>query len=71
MVFYNSLTLYGAILGAAFLGKPLGMIHYFFGRLIIAGGLWGTLARRTSAAKKGRDRFSLVCKSVSMILRVK
>ena len=45
MVFYNTLPLYGAILGAALLGEPLGMIHYFFGGLIIAGGLWATLGK--------------------------
>jgi drug/metabolite transporter (DMT)-like permease len=43
MVFYNTLPLYGAILGATLLGEPLGMKHYFFGGLIVAGGLWATL----------------------------
>ena len=43
MVFYNTLPLYGAILGAALLGEPLGIIHFIFGGLIIAGGLWATL----------------------------
>ena len=43
MVFYNTLPLYGAVLGAALLGEPLGMIHFVFGGLIIAGGLWATL----------------------------
>ena len=45
MVFYNTLPLYGAILGAALLGEPLGMIHFCFGGLIIAGGLWATLGK--------------------------
>jgi drug/metabolite transporter (DMT)-like permease len=45
MVFYNTLPLYGAVLGAALLGEPLGMIHFVFGGLIIAGGLWATLGR--------------------------
>jgi drug/metabolite transporter (DMT)-like permease len=45
MVFYNTLPLYGALLGAALLGEPLGIIHYFFGGLIIAGGLWATLGK--------------------------
>ena len=45
MVFYNTLPLYGAILGAVLLGEPLGMIHYVFGGLIIAGGLWASLGR--------------------------
>lgn len=52
MVFYNTLPLYGAILGAAFLGEPLGMFHYFFGRLIIAGGLWGTLGKENQRSKE-------------------
>ena len=45
MVFYNTLPLYGAILGAALLGEPLQMIHYVFGGLIIVAGLWATLGR--------------------------
>jgi drug/metabolite transporter (DMT)-like permease len=45
MVFYNTLPLYGAVSGAALLGEPLGMIHFVFGGLIIAGGLWATLGR--------------------------
>jgi drug/metabolite transporter (DMT)-like permease len=55
MVFYNTLPLYGAVLGAALLGEPLGMIHFVFGGLIIAGGLWATLGReqhRSSIRKK-------------------
>jgi drug/metabolite transporter (DMT)-like permease len=46
MVFYNTLPLYGAVLGAALLGESLGMIHFIFGGLIVAGGLWATLGRR-------------------------
>ncbi len=45
MVFYNTLPLYGALMGAALLGEPLRMIHYVYGGLIIAGGLWATLER--------------------------
>jgi drug/metabolite transporter (DMT)-like permease len=44
MVFYNTLPLYGAVLGAALLGEPLGMIHFVFGGLIVTGGLWATLS---------------------------
>ena len=40
MVFYNTLPLYGAVLGAVLLGEPLGIIHFVFGGLIITGGLW-------------------------------
>jgi drug/metabolite transporter (DMT)-like permease len=43
MVFYNTLPLYGVILGAAFLGEPLGAVHLIFGGLILGGGLWVTL----------------------------
>jgi drug/metabolite transporter (DMT)-like permease len=45
MVFYNTLPLYGAVLGAVLLGESLGMIHYIFGGLIVAGGLWATLGK--------------------------
>ena len=43
MVFYNTLPLYGALLGALCLGEPLTSTHLIFGGLIVAGGLWGTL----------------------------
>lgn len=43
MVFYNTLPLYGAILGAGLLGEPLGVVHLTFGTLILGGGLWATL----------------------------
>lgn len=45
MVFYNTLPLYGAVLGAVLLGEPLGMIHFVFGGLILMGGLWATLGK--------------------------
>jgi drug/metabolite transporter (DMT)-like permease len=44
MIFYNTLPLYGVILGAALLGEPLGVIHFIFGGLILGGGLWATLS---------------------------
>lgn len=43
MVFYNTLPLYGAMLGAMLLGEPLQAVHMIFGGLIIGGGLWATL----------------------------
>jgi drug/metabolite transporter (DMT)-like permease len=43
MVFYNTLPLYGVLLGAIFLGEPLDLMHIFFGGLILGGGLWGSL----------------------------
>jgi len=46
MVFYNTLPLYGVLMGAAFLEEPLTPAHFIFGGLILAGGLWATLFRR-------------------------
>ena len=43
MVFYNTLPLYGVIMGALFLDEALGITHFVFGGLILAGGLWATL----------------------------
>lgn len=40
MVFYNTLPLYGALLGYLFLGEPIGLTHLLGGALIIGGGLW-------------------------------
>ncbi len=47
MVFYNTLPLYGALLGALVLSEPLGTTHMAFGGLILLGGVWGTLGRRS------------------------
>jgi hypothetical protein len=38
MVFYNTLPLYGVLMGAAFLDEPLTLAHFIFGGLILAGG---------------------------------
>jgi drug/metabolite transporter (DMT)-like permease len=43
MAFYNTLPLYGVILGATFLQEPLSAAHLTFGGLIVSGGLWATL----------------------------
>ncbi len=40
LVFYNTLPLYGALLGHLFLGEPVGLSHLIGGVLIAAGGLW-------------------------------
>ena len=40
MVFYNTLPLYGALLGVTLLGEPLGLSHGIGGLLIIGGSLW-------------------------------
>ena len=48
MVFFNTLLLYGIILGAALLGEPLGPAHIMSGGLILGGGLWATLGGLSS-----------------------
>jgi drug/metabolite transporter (DMT)-like permease len=40
MVFYNTLPLYGALVGFLFLGESIGPAHLVGGALIIGGGLW-------------------------------
>jgi drug/metabolite transporter (DMT)-like permease len=44
MVFYNTLPLYGTLLGYLFLGETIGPAHLVGGVLIVGGGLWA--ARR-------------------------
>jgi drug/metabolite transporter (DMT)-like permease len=46
MAFYNTLPLYGALMGVFFLGEPLGTAHFIFGGLIIAGGVLASFSRR-------------------------
>lgn len=45
MVFYNTLPLYGAVLGYALLGESIGMAHAVGGALIVGGGLWAARAQ--------------------------
>lgn len=45
MVFYNTLPLYGALLGVLFLGESIGAAHMLGGTLIIGGGVWAALSR--------------------------
>jgi len=45
MVFYNTLPLYGALLGRIFLGESIGLAHLLGGTLIIGGGLWAARQR--------------------------
>ncbi len=47
MVFYNTLPVYGALLGYLALGEPIGVYHLVGGALIIAAALWA--ARGLSA----------------------
>ena len=46
MVFYNTLPLYGTLLGVLFLGESVGPAHLLGGALIVAGGLWAARGRR-------------------------
>lgn len=45
MVFYNTLPLYGALLGILFLGESIGPANLIGGALIIGGGLWAARGR--------------------------
>jgi len=45
MVFYNTLPLYGALLGYLFLHEPIGPSHLIGGALIVSGGLWAARER--------------------------
>jgi drug/metabolite transporter (DMT)-like permease len=45
MVFYNTLPLYGALLGTLFLGESIGLAHLIGGTLIAGGGIWATRGR--------------------------
>ena len=45
MVFYNTLPLYGSLLGILFLGESVGLAHLLGGALIIGGGLWAARGR--------------------------
>ena len=42
MVFYNTLPLYGALLGAWSLGEPFGQAHVIGGAMIVGSGLWAS-----------------------------
>ncbi|MCD6289147.1 MAG: DMT family transporter [Anaerolineae bacterium] len=46
MMFYNTLLLYGALLGHFFLREPTTLSHLVGGALIIGGGLWAARGRR-------------------------
>lgn len=49
MVFYNTLPLYGALLGSLLLGEPIGPNHLVGGTLIIGGGVMAARSRGRSA----------------------
>jgi drug/metabolite transporter (DMT)-like permease len=46
MVFYNTLPLYGALLGWLFLGEPIGPVQILGGGLVVAGGWWAARLTR-------------------------
>lgn len=43
MAFYNTLPLYGVVMGAVFLKEPVGLTHILFGGFILGGALWATV----------------------------
>jgi drug/metabolite transporter (DMT)-like permease len=45
MVFYNTLPLYGVLLGSVLLAEPLGLAHLAGGVLIVGGGVWAARGR--------------------------
>ena len=47
MVFYNTLPLYGVLLGSTLLNEPFGIAHLISGCLVLGGGLWATLGHKT------------------------
>jgi drug/metabolite transporter (DMT)-like permease len=49
MVFYNTLPLYGALLGVLFLGEAIGLAHVLGGALIVGGGIWASWGRQRTA----------------------
>ena len=49
MVFYNTLPLYGALLGHLLLGEPIGWNHLFGGALIVGGGVLAAQAKTQRA----------------------
>lgn len=52
MVFYNTLPLYGALIGFLLLDEPIGPAHLAGGILIVGGGLWAARASRPAAASQ-------------------
>jgi drug/metabolite transporter (DMT)-like permease len=46
MMFYSTLTVYGALLGALLLGEEIGWAHLVGGALIVGGGVWASRGPR-------------------------
>jgi drug/metabolite transporter (DMT)-like permease len=49
MVFYNTLPLYGALMGSLLLGESIGITHIVSAALIVGGGLLAAAGRQSSA----------------------
>ncbi|QDR82350.1 DMT family transporter [Sporomusa termitida] len=52
MVFYNTLPLYGALLGALFLDEAIGSPHIIGGLFIICGGIWAARKQPAVGSQK-------------------
>jgi drug/metabolite transporter (DMT)-like permease len=52
MVSYNTLPLYGIVLGYLLLGEPIGWSHLLGGALIVGGGLWAARSPRDTNSQK-------------------
>jgi drug/metabolite transporter (DMT)-like permease len=52
MVFYNTLPLYGALLGTLFLAESIGLAHLLGGALIIGGGLWAARGQQAPSQRR-------------------
>jgi drug/metabolite transporter (DMT)-like permease len=52
MVFYNTLPLYGALLGFLLLGESITLTHVLGGALIIGGGLWAATSQAAQDASQ-------------------
>jgi drug/metabolite transporter (DMT)-like permease len=52
MVFYNTLPLYGALLGVVVLGESLGPAYLLGGVLIVGGGLWAARGPRPAIRRR-------------------
>jgi drug/metabolite transporter (DMT)-like permease len=51
MVFYNTLPLYGTLLGVLLLGETVGVPHLLGGFLIVSGGLWASRSTPSGASQ--------------------
>lgn len=61
MIFYNTLPLYGTLLGVLLLGERVGIWHLVGGALIVGGGLWSASrhAREDSSPQSARSSIDI------------